>query len=129
MRDLDLLSVEERARLLSEWNATGHAVPGETVPDLFEAQVRRTPDAVALVHGDEMVSYAELNRRANRLAHALIGRGIGPESVVGIALPRSVSMVVSVLGVLKAGERTCRWTRNTRRTGWAPWCRMRDRSA
>ncbi len=95
---------EERDRLLSGWNATGHAVPGETVPDLFEAQVRRTPDAVALVHGDEVVSYAELNRRANRLAHVLIGRGIGPESVVGIALPRSVSMVVSVLGVLKAGS-------------------------
>ncbi|MGL4962893.1 MAG: condensation domain-containing protein, partial [Inquilinus sp.] len=90
VRDLDLLSVEERARLLSGWNATGHAVPVETVPDLFEAQVRRTPDAVALVHGDEVVSYAELNRRANRLAHVLIGRGIGPESVVGIALPRSV---------------------------------------
>ncbi|MGO4851176.1 AMP-binding protein, partial [Inquilinus sp. 2KB_12] len=66
-------------------------MPGGTVPDLFEAQMRRTPDAVALEHGGEVVSYAELNRRANRLAHVLIGRGIGPESVVGIALPRSVS--------------------------------------
>ncbi|MGO4851156.1 AMP-binding protein, partial [Inquilinus sp. 2KB_12] len=100
---IELLDVEERSRLLSGWNATDRAVSGGTVPDLFEAQVRRTPDAVALEHGDEVVSYVELNRRANRLAHVLIGRGIGPESVVGIALPRSVSMVVSVLGVLKAG--------------------------
>ncbi|MGO4728817.1 condensation domain-containing protein, partial [Inquilinus sp. 2KB_23] len=100
---IELLDAEERSRLLSGWNATDRAVPGGTVPDLFEAQMRRTPEAVALEHGGEVVSYAELNRRANRLAHVLIGRGIGPESVVGIALPRSVSMVVSVLGVLKAG--------------------------
>ncbi|MGO4851103.1 amino acid adenylation domain-containing protein, partial [Inquilinus sp. 2KB_12] len=100
---IDLLGVEERARLLPGWNAAGQAVSVETVPDLFEAQVRRTPDAVALVLGAESVSYAELNRRANRLAHVLISRGVGPEDIVALAVPRSVSMVVSVLAVLKAG--------------------------
>ncbi|MGH3702539.1 MAG: non-ribosomal peptide synthetase, partial [Pseudonocardiaceae bacterium] len=73
------------------------------VPDLFEAQVRRTPDATAVVCGEVLLSYAELDARANRLARLLIGRGVGPERCVGLVLPRSVDMVVAVLAVVKSG--------------------------
>ncbi|MGK6311334.1 amino acid adenylation domain-containing protein, partial [Variovorax sp. DT-64] len=70
---------------------------------LFERQARRTPDATALVFGEEQLSYAELDRRANRLAHRLIGLGVEPETRVGIAAERSLEMVVGLLGILKAG--------------------------
>ncbi|WP_240124776.1 amino acid adenylation domain-containing protein, partial [Streptomyces sp. MUM 136J] len=73
------------------------------LPVLFERQVARTPDAVAVVCGDGVVSYAELNARANRLARLLVGRGVGPESVVALVLPRSVDLLVAMLAVLKAG--------------------------
>ena len=100
---IDILAPAERAQLLEEWNDTAHAVPAATLPELFEAQVARTPDAVALVFEDTALSYAELNTRANRLAHLLIGEGVGPESIVALALPRSLEMVVGLLGILKAG--------------------------
>jgi nonribosomal peptide synthetase DhbF len=74
-----------------------------TWPDLFQAQVRRVPDAQAVICGDGAVSYAELNARANRLARFLVSRGAGPEGLVAVAMPRSVEMVVAVLAVLKAG--------------------------
>ena len=73
------------------------------MPALFEAQVARTPEAVALVCGEERLSYAALNARANRLAHQLIAQGVGPETLVGIALERSLEMVVALLAILKAG--------------------------
>ncbi|MER7570165.1 amino acid adenylation domain-containing protein, partial [Streptomyces sp. NPDC097941] len=73
------------------------------LPVLFERQVARTPDAVAVVCGGGVVSYAELNARANRLARLLVGRGVGPESVVALVLPRSVDLLVAMLAVLKAG--------------------------
>ncbi|MFD0744132.1 AMP-binding protein [Phytohabitans flavus] len=76
---------------------------GATWPDLFEARVRATPDAVALVFEDTALTYAELNARANRLAHALVARGVGAERVVGLSLPRSVDMIVAEVAVLKAG--------------------------
>jgi amino acid adenylation domain-containing protein/non-ribosomal peptide synthase protein (TIGR01720 family) len=76
---------------------------GTTWPDLFEARVRATPDVVALVFEDVALTYAELNARANRLAHALVARGVGPERVVGLSLPRSVDMIVAEVAVLKAG--------------------------
>ena len=99
----ELLGTEERKLILEEWNDTAREVPEVTLPKLFEEQVLKTPDAVAVVHGEETLSYGELNAQSNRLAHYLIGRGIGPEDVVGIALPRSLEMIVSLLGVLKAG--------------------------
>ncbi|WP_244433541.1 condensation domain-containing protein, partial [Azospirillum sp. B506] len=100
---IDLLSAAERQQILVGWNATGQPWPAATLPALFEAQVRRAPDATALIFEDTTLSYAALNAAANRLAHVLIARGIGPETLVGIALHRSVAMPVAVLGVLKAG--------------------------
>ena len=100
---IELLAPEERRQLLFEWNATARDVPQLTLPALFEAQVERSPEAIALVFEESTLSYAELNAQANRLAHLLIGRGIGPESLVALALPRSTEMVVALLGILKAG--------------------------
>ncbi|MGW2256226.1 amino acid adenylation domain-containing protein, partial [Kitasatospora sp. NPDC001660] len=97
---IDLLSGEERRELLPA--AEGGAAP-VSLPELFAVQVAATPEAVALVCGDVELTYRELNARANRFAHALIARGVGPEQVVAVALPRSVESVVAVLGVLKVG--------------------------
>ncbi|OEJ34561.1 non-ribosomal peptide synthetase [Streptomyces subrutilus] len=100
---LDILAPEERGRLRDEWNATAAPVPAGSLPQLFEAQAARTPDAVALAHDGGAVCYAELNARANRLAHHLIARGVGPESPVALLMERSVDLVVATLAVLKAG--------------------------
>ncbi|WP_051796164.1 non-ribosomal peptide synthetase [Streptomyces sp. NRRL S-87] len=102
---LGVLPPAERARLLTEWNDSDlpDAARDVTIPGLFEAQVARTPDAVALVHGGTELTYRELNTRANRLARLLVRRGAGPERFVAIALHRSVELVVAQLAVLKAG--------------------------
>ena len=102
--DLPLMTQAERHRLLVEWNDTDKDYPSDKrIHELFEEQVERTPDAVAVVFEGEALTYRELNRRANQLAHYLIGLGVGPEVLVGICLERSVKMVVAVLGVLKSG--------------------------
>ncbi|MGH3988240.1 MAG: condensation domain-containing protein, partial [Pseudonocardiaceae bacterium] len=100
--ELPWMAADERHRVLVEWNDTALDVPVVTFPEVFEAQVARTPGETAVVCGDTAVSFAELNARANRLAHCLIGRGVGPERVVALALPRSVEMVVALLAVFKA---------------------------
>jgi natural product biosynthesis luciferase-like monooxygenase protein/amino acid adenylation domain-containing protein len=100
---IDLLTSEERQQLLVAWNDTAQDVPEMGPAALFEAQAARTPDAVALVFEETRLSYGDLNARANRLAHHLIARGVGPDRLVGIALERSVELVVAVLAVLKAG--------------------------
>ncbi|MBV9648507.1 MAG: amino acid adenylation domain-containing protein, partial [Pseudonocardiales bacterium] len=100
---LPLLSAAERDQLLVGWNGADRAVPAETVPGLFAAQVTRTPDAVAVVSGDACLSYRELDARANRLAHRLVNMGVGAEQRVGVLLGRSVDFVVAELAVLKAG--------------------------
>ncbi|MFD9975629.1 amino acid adenylation domain-containing protein [Streptomyces sp. NPDC059017] len=100
---LDLMDAEEYRQVVRDWNATGHEVPATTWPALFAEQVRTRPDAVALVLGDEALTYAELDARANRLAHALIARGAGPERIVALALPRSVDLIVAEVAVLKSG--------------------------
>ena len=102
--ELPLLSEEERRQVIETWNATRVDYPLDTcLHNLIEAQVERTPEAIALVFEDQALSYRELNGRANRLAHRLRALGVGPESLVGICVERSVEMVVALLGVLKAG--------------------------
>jgi nonribosomal peptide synthetase DhbF len=100
---LDILDSEQLHRLLTEFNATVQPVPKSMLPQLFETQVSRTPHAVALISGEERLSYAELNAHANRLSHYLIGLGAGPESRVGVCLERSSGMVIALLAILKAG--------------------------
>ncbi|HET7462356.1 MAG TPA: amino acid adenylation domain-containing protein, partial [Longimicrobium sp.] len=101
---LNLMPQSERARVLDEWNRTGVDYPREAcIHELVEAQVERTPDAAAVVQENAALSYAELNRRANRLAHHLRGLGVGPDARVAICVERGLEMVVGVLGVLKAG--------------------------
>ncbi|WP_407119502.1 amino acid adenylation domain-containing protein [Bradyrhizobium sp. LMG 9283] len=104
MRELDILPPDERAYLLEELNRTAAAYPSDVcIHELFEAQVRRAPDAVAVVHEEERLSYGELNARANQLAHHLIAIGVKPDQPVAICLQRSPMMVVGLLAILKAG--------------------------
>jgi amino acid adenylation domain-containing protein len=104
LSELPLLRPAERERLLTEWNATETRF-AETgcLHQRFEAQAARTPTAPALAGGPERLTYSELDRRANQLAHFLRGLGVKPESRVGICLERSVDMAAGVIGVLKAG--------------------------
>lgn len=98
------LTEAERHKILNEWNNTTTEYPHDRcIHQLFEEQVERTPDAVALVFEDEQLTYQELNARANQLAHYLQGLGVGPEVLVGICVQRSLEMIVGLLGVLKAG--------------------------
>jgi amino acid adenylation domain-containing protein len=101
--ELPLLTSRERQRLLIDWNETGIDFEPGSIHQLFEAQVERSPEAVAVVFGDERLTYDELNRRANQLAHRLRDLGVGPDVVVGILVERSPAMIVALLGVLKAG--------------------------
>ncbi|WP_432010894.1 non-ribosomal peptide synthase/polyketide synthase [Streptomyces cucumeris] len=101
--ELPLLSADERHTVLEEWNATALPVPDTTFPRLFEEQAARTPHATALVAEDAAYDFAELNARANRLAHHLIGLGVAPETVVAVRLPRTSALPVALLAVLKAG--------------------------
>src|SRR5262249_41081732 len=90
-------------QILVDWNDTDRTVPRSTLPALFEAQVECSPEVTALTFEQSTLSYSELNLRANRLAHLLIDRGIGPETLVALALPRSIEMLVGLLAILKAG--------------------------
>ena len=101
--ELPLLSPGERQQLLVEWNGTAVECAKSCVHELFEQQAARTPDAVAVVVENESLTYRELNRRANQLAHYLRRLGVGPEVLAGICVERSLDMVVGLLGILKAG--------------------------
>ncbi|HEX8116798.1 MAG TPA: amino acid adenylation domain-containing protein, partial [Pyrinomonadaceae bacterium] len=102
--DLPLLTRDERARILEGWNQTERPYDrGACLHQLFERQAALTPDATALVGGPHRLSYNELNRQANRLAHRLRSLGVGPESRVGVMLSRTPSVLVSLLAVMKAG--------------------------
>jgi amino acid adenylation domain-containing protein len=104
LSELPLMSAAERWQVLSEWNETERDVPRELcLHQLFEAQAARTPDAPALLHRGERLTYAALDRWANRLAHRLRALGVGPEERVGVCLRRSPGMVAALLAVLKAG--------------------------
>ncbi|WP_301184563.1 non-ribosomal peptide synthetase [Streptomyces sp. NL15-2K] len=100
---LDLLTPAERRRVLVEWNDTAAAVTADSVTERFEARAAATPRATALIAEDQELSYAELNARANRLAHWLRERGAGPERFVAVRLPRTADLVVALLAVLKTG--------------------------
>ncbi|MFE7118325.1 amino acid adenylation domain-containing protein, partial [Streptomyces sp. NPDC057654] len=93
----------ERRQVLAAGTGAPRRTPPATVPQLFEDQVRRAPDTTALVFGDETLTYRELNARANRVARHLAAQGIGPESLVAVALPRSADLATALLGVLKSG--------------------------
>ncbi|MFF5435825.1 amino acid adenylation domain-containing protein, partial [Streptomyces griseofuscus] len=98
-----ILEDTELAQVLNGWNDTRQEVPGAALPTLFEEQVARTPDAVAVVFEGVELSYREVNERANRLARLLVGEGAGPERFVAVAMPRSADLVISLLAVLKTG--------------------------
>ncbi|MEU5647658.1 amino acid adenylation domain-containing protein, partial [Streptomyces milbemycinicus] len=100
---VDVLTPRERDHLLRVLNDTAVPLRERTVPELFESRAATAPDAEALVCGDVTLTYRELNARANRLAHWLIGRDVGPETLVAVALPRSADLIVAMLAVLKAG--------------------------
>ncbi|WP_184738444.1 non-ribosomal peptide synthetase [Streptomyces netropsis] len=100
---LTVLSPDQRDRVVREWNDTAVELPEVTLAELWSEQVRRTPQATALVAPDERLSYAELDERVDRLASQLAHRGAGPDRVVAVALPRSVDLVVAILAVIKAG--------------------------
>src|SRR5262249_47566568 len=89
--------------LLGEFNATAQAVKPASIPELFASQAQRTPDAVAVVCGAEQVSYRGLEEGSNRVAHYLIGLGVGSETVVGLCLARSRAMLIVMLGIVKGG--------------------------
>jgi amino acid adenylation domain-containing protein len=101
--DLRVVADDERRRVLVAWNATERPMPGDAVHHLFEAQARRRPDSPALLAADGVLTYAELNHRAERLARVLAGHGVGPEVPVTVLLPRTPDLVVALLATLKAG--------------------------
>ncbi|MFL5538127.1 MAG: condensation domain-containing protein, partial [Longimicrobiaceae bacterium] len=104
LSQLELLGEAERALVLEAWNRTAAEYPADRcIHQLFEAQAARTPDGVAATCEGDSLTYRELNEAANRLAHHLIRRGVGPEVRVGLCLERSLEMVVAILAVLKAG--------------------------
>src|SRR5437868_5076791 len=100
---LSPLSETERQQM-AIWNATEFMYSRDTcVPQLIARQAAATPDAVALIDGDQRLSYREMNQRANQLAHMLQGLGVRPDVLVGVCLERSLDLVVGLLGILKAG--------------------------
>ncbi|MCP2253723.1 non-ribosomal peptide synthase domain TIGR01720/amino acid adenylation domain-containing protein [Prauserella aidingensis] len=101
---LDLIGEAERKLVLGTWNDTTRPLPGpETLTDLLDAQARRSPDAVAVIEGERQLSYADLHARADHLAAQLRTAGAGPDRVVGVLLPRSADLVVTLLAVLESG--------------------------
>src|SRR5581483_6047013 len=102
--ELPLLAEPERQRLLSDWNATQFDYPRHLcLHELFEQQAAKTPTAVACVFADQEISYSELNRKANQLAHSLQQHGARPGERIGIFVERSLAMMVGLLGIQKSG--------------------------
>ncbi|MEU1130281.1 non-ribosomal peptide synthase/polyketide synthase [Streptomyces sp. NPDC005900] len=101
--ELEILAPEERERLLGEWNGVARDVRGASLPVLFSEQAALSPGAVAVVAGQNSLTYGELDARSSRVARWLISRGVGAERFVGVKLGRSVELVVALLGIAKAG--------------------------
>ena len=93
----------ERRAVLEEFNDTLLPLPATTMAAIFEERAAHAPQAIAIVQGERSMSYGELNQRANRLAHCLIEKGVGPESLVGVSLERSADMVAAIIAIWKAG--------------------------
>ncbi len=101
---LDILSINEKQKLLTDWNKIETAYQSNLcLHEWFEAQVEKTPHAIAIIFEDKQLSYHELNEKSNQLAHHLTKSGVGPEVLVAILLERSLELVISILGILKAG--------------------------
>ncbi|WP_369237452.1 amino acid adenylation domain-containing protein [Streptomyces sp. R21] len=100
---IEQLTPAEHAQAVEEWNDTARPYPATTLPELFAQQVRSTPQATAVVHGDRSLTYAELDREAGKLAGVLAAKGAGPGQVVGVCLPRSVELLVTLHAVHRAG--------------------------
>jgi amino acid adenylation domain-containing protein len=101
---INILSEEERHRLIIDFNATSRIFPGHTnLVDSFEAQVQKTPENIALVWNEQKITYRELNERANQLAHHLQNKGVEKERIVGLMIERSLEMIIGLIGILKAG--------------------------
>ncbi len=103
LAELPLLADAERQQVLTTWNNTGTAYPLACIHELFERQTEHTPEKIALFADGQQLTYEEVNRRANQLAHYLRGLGVGPEVPVGIWMQRSPEMIIALLGILKAG--------------------------
>lgn len=103
LADLPLLTTTEQEQLLKLWHTVTAPYEAQPISQLFATQAARTPQVTAVTFQEQQLTYAELNRQANRLAHYLRSVGIGPETVVGVHIERSLEMIVAVLGILKAG--------------------------
>ena len=104
LTDLPLLTETERHQLINEWNDTKRDYPKDKcIHELFEAQVEKAPDAIAVVFEDQEITYRDLNHRANQLGHYLRRQGVGPDIWVALVMERSIEMVIAILGILKAG--------------------------
>lgn len=101
--ELPIFSDAERHEIMQTWNNSAREVPAATFAEQFEAIVRATPQAIALIGDEETLTYAQLDQRANRLANLMLARGIGAEQIVAIALPRSVALIVSIIATMKTG--------------------------
>ena len=102
--ELEILTSKEKNQLLVEWNNTELEYPGQTtIVELFEKQVRKTPNSKALIYGDQKISFKELNEQSNQLARYLISKGVESETLVGLLVERSIDFIIGVLGILKSG--------------------------
>jgi len=102
--ELPILTSAERHQILEEWNRTKTEYPRDsTIQQLFETQVEKTPDCIAIIYGNQQITYHQLNQRANQLAHHLRTLGVGSDELVGICLERSIDLIIGLLGILKAG--------------------------
>ena len=126
---LELLEPQERQRILVDWNDTACEVPPTTLPALFEAQVRRSPEATALVFEESTLTYAQLNAQANRLAHFLIGEGIGPEDLVALALLVRSRWLSASWPSSKPEPLIYHWIRITLLNVWPTFSKTPDRPA
>ena len=107
LADLSILSKQQQEHLLIDLNQSAPLeLPRSSIHEVFEVQAEANPDAIALVHADQTLSYQELNQRANQLSHHLLAQGVQVGELVGVYLPRSIDFFVSLLGILKSVQPT-----------------------